>query len=602
MYLLPRVLCIALLSVLPIIHSSLFPSYPNFIQTYTKNVSEDVEDIRLPWQLQMIRRYIEQTNQPIESTTCVQGVSSMDHQMHWKSLLSAIRQSQQSLIFYSRISSFVLITLWVFRRISQWYQHIAEYELLLDEVDIEYHRYGSPLRDIIDIPVSQMSAISTSITAEYHFHSIATFLSSSLRTACFPLKYLEYSNSLNKDINKVILEIEKINRVSKRKQKLMIHSDGFESFQDMTEKTNLTHLFYQSLLILQSRQVETALRSLLSVLLSSVNTCEDLQQQLRFGLQSTSQPRRLPYSKEQLHHQIRKFSFHTQQRLRSMVFNLNNVYRKIRRRLSFEKDFVDTDERGSMEAKEQSMKEKLLLLDSLNSQIYQWIGRIQCHLHQLVLLRDKILEKAQIDTFHEQGLGLWIEQGVLIGSTSLAQLNLQEKTYFHHHAASSNDYVRHETLSDFLRFNRYPFLPSVFQQLINYTSRRDNHTAPPPAVTIIPHDSNLLNETIYRSRVSVGRSCPLFKSRTVCYVCIEEFTLPIGVHDALAICLLHNDVFQKAFINLGSEVVSVGHWRNVPLHLLDFGHQSKGGLKSDFNLWSKHFSFRRIQRGKILSY
>lgn len=496
-------LSILLLSVLIPVQSKLFPSHPNFIETYTRNdFSENVDDVRLPWQLQMIRKYIEKYNQPTESTPLPE-LSSVDHQMHWKSLLLSIKKSQQTLIFYGRISSFVLFTLFIFRRISQWYQHIAEYELLLDEVDIEYHRYGGPLRDIVDIPISQMSTISSSSSTEYHFLSIATFISSSLRTACFPLKYLEYSNSLSKDINKVILEMEKINRVAKRKQKLMTHTPAFQSNHEITEQMRLTHLFYQSLLTLQSRQVETALRALLGILLNSVNTCEDLQQQLRFGLQSTSQPRRLPYSKEQLHHQIRKFSFHSQQRLRSLISHLDSLFKRIRSRLSFEKDVVDNDERAG-EVKEQGMREKLLLLDALNNQLYDWTGRIQCHLHQLLSLRNSILEKGQMDGISEQELGKWIEQGVFIGSTSLSQLNLQERMFSYHRSSSYNDNIRHESLYEFLRYFQYPCSSFAFQQLINDTSCRDADTSQPTSLNILHHESTVLNETVYRSRVFVG--------------------------------------------------------------------------------------------------
>ena len=78
----------------------------------------------------------------------------------------------------------------------------------------------------------------------------------------------------------------------------------------------------------------------------------------------------------------------------------------------------------------------------------------------------------------------------------------------------------------------------------------------------------------------------------------DEFTLPIGVHDALAICLLHNDVFQKAFIALGCDILTVGHWNNIPLNLIQLNYPSQSGLKSQ--LWSKQFTFRHTQRGESI--
>lgn len=498
---------IILLSFVPVVLANLFQSYPNFIRTH--HLDDDysnthaIEDIRLPWQLQIFRKFIEKHNDPLDVHSS-QEVTPMDHQLHLKSLLQALQRSQQSFIFYSRISTFALVTFWIFRRISQWYQHIAEYELLLDQIDIEYHQFGTPLRDSVDILTSEMSSLSTTTKMQYHYSSIASFISSSLQTACFPLKYLDYSNSLSKDVNKVLLEIEKLNRISKRKHKLMTHANGFEASQEINELTKLHRVFQKSLLVLQSRQIETALRALLNNLLSSVNICEDLQQHWKFVLQSNSQPRRLPYSKEQLHHQIRKFSFQSQIRIRRLVMFIQNISQKIRNR--FHRDNQRNDDVEVMgEFKEKSVKEKLLLLEPMNNQLYYWIGIIQDHLFKLSIYRNKILEKSQVLIEDEEELSQWIEQGMSIGSSSVSKLYLHDKHSPNQYTSLPHSYARYEHLDDFILTNQYSCSDFKFQQLIDDTLRDDN-TLSISSIEIAPYDSNVINETIFRSRIFIGNN------------------------------------------------------------------------------------------------
>ena len=184
---------------------------------------------------------------------------------------------------------------------------MAEYELLLDNAEQDYHLYGRrlhrPALDPAGAAANLLEARESSLsTSSLHGH-IAQYLDAAASTSCFPRKYLEYSESVGRDLSKAVSEVDKARRIARRRRRRRLPSgptaDDTTTSAASTEddgSEGVLRVLSPVVARLQTRQMEASLRRLLSGTLAAANTCEDLAAAWKQRLQRCAQPTLVPSS------------------------------------------------------------------------------------------------------------------------------------------------------------------------------------------------------------------------------------------------------------------------------------------------------------------
>jgi hypothetical protein len=125
-----------------------------FFQKLKSSLQQIVSpEVQLPWQLKTfpfpITRY-DDLVQPHPPSTTIPSTHDLfiSNIPGIKALLQYWQLSKSKVIIYSKISLVIVISVYIFGKIGNWYKRVAEYELLLDSTDVEHHEYGCNLNDI----------------------------------------------------------------------------------------------------------------------------------------------------------------------------------------------------------------------------------------------------------------------------------------------------------------------------------------------------------------------------------------------------------------------------------------------------------------------
>jgi hypothetical protein len=313
--------------------------------------------------------------------------------------------------------------------------------------------------------------------------------------------------------------------------------------------------------------MEATLRALLLTLLQAVNSCEDMSEQCRGRLERTSQVRRLPYSKERLGKRLRRLSFRAKRVWKVVEGALSMAV--VRARNALFPGRVVTVEAPQDEAqvyseeKELSERERLRDLKALSSDLYAAVGSVQLHLKQLRSLRGS-MQGRSLGLDDEGDLRVWVSGASDLCLEALRVLKVEDKVDTPTGSLidlvktpqedSSSGTVESDddkvSLRSYVSANKYTCSPSVLGALLGLESPQG-----------------------FRSR---GR--------------VDEFLLPLGLHDTVSTCIVHGDIFSRSLHALGDDVLEAGTWSALDIDAV-------ANMSNRGTVWTKQLTYRHHTKG-----
>eukprot|EP01031_Cornospumella_fuschlensis_P025758 gene25757-31108_t len=197
------------------------------------------------------------------------------------------------------------IGVFLIRRLVHWYTGVSEYELLLDEQDMQYQAYGRLLDPHTTQYISQLQAVSRHLPHE----DCVPRLVNALVRPCFPYKMKTYAEESAKDVGILQLQLQlQIDGVLGRLNATNEDIPGSagrnvtashahpqqETHPLLAESIHALHVLHTGVVLLQMREVEATLRLLRNRVLQFVNICEDLLERNMQMLKVHSQSLRIP--------------------------------------------------------------------------------------------------------------------------------------------------------------------------------------------------------------------------------------------------------------------------------------------------------------------
>jgi hypothetical protein len=189
-------------------------------------------ELDFPWQLSALDGFItRRTPAESESEEVIIKERLFQHKIRLP-LLGNLHISPKKIRMYAQLSAFAGLGVFAFRLIGRWYKGVAEYELLLDSADSEYHKYGCSLTDIGgDLLQDWRSQEDLDEGLQF----VRQFLDTTLRASCFPRKYLEYAQAVGRDASKAVAELDKVDRLSRRRKRLSAADDFVDTQREERE-------------------------------------------------------------------------------------------------------------------------------------------------------------------------------------------------------------------------------------------------------------------------------------------------------------------------------------------------------------------------------
>eukprot|EP00981_Chlorochromonas_danica_P007636 scaffold1829_cov194-Ochromonas_danica.AAC.25 len=255
----------------------------------------------LHWLLQGFGRVL---NHPVVQSLLTHLSSRYSRWIEW------CKAHHKAVVFVGKFAlgvyfSFLLIKKWV-----QWYTRVSEYELLLDEKDMEYQSYGGHLDGIISTILHRINDMPSDD------QDLTTKLAVALNRPCFPFKMKLYALEISKDLLFVLSELDnRVRLLDHKKAKASGKVTASHASRHISEEYLTTPpagsplpspdtflneeaslLTYQAgVTILLARQADIYLRLMRQSLLQAANTCEDLLRHWKERLRFNSQALRIPF-------------------------------------------------------------------------------------------------------------------------------------------------------------------------------------------------------------------------------------------------------------------------------------------------------------------
>eukprot|EP01031_Cornospumella_fuschlensis_P025539 gene25538-30835_t len=196
------------------------------------------------------------------------------------------------------------IGVFLIRRLVHWYTGVSEYELLLDEQDMQYQAYGRLLDPHTTQYIAQLQAVSRHLPHE----DCVPRLVNALVRPCFPYKMKTYAEESAKDVGILQLQLQlqidgvlgRLNAThedipgSAGRNVTASHTYPQETHPLLAESIHALHVLHTGVVLLQMREVEATLRLLRNRVLQFVNICEDLLERNMQMLKVHSQSLRIP--------------------------------------------------------------------------------------------------------------------------------------------------------------------------------------------------------------------------------------------------------------------------------------------------------------------
>lgn len=369
----------------------------------------------LHWLLQGFGRVL---NHPVVQSLLTHLSSKYSRWIEW------CKAHQKAMVFVGKFVlgvyfSFLLIKKWI-----QWYTRVSEYELLLDEKDMEYQSYGGHLDGIISMILHRINDMPA------NDQDLTTKLAVALNRPCFPFKMKLYALEISKDLLFVLSELDnRVRLLDHKRAKASGKVTAGHASRHISEEylaslpagsplpspdavlsEEASLLTYQAgVTILLARQADIYLRLMRQSLLQAANTCEDLLRHWKERLRFNSQALRIPF----LQTLFSGFLYDTAMANSFIMRGGSGNYfdgaweRESAGRESYsrtasssspspsslpvgtttylqEEDYRTEEEvERTLSSLHLSGRERIALLEGTRDKLYEMVGRIQEHLYQL---------------------------------------------------------------------------------------------------------------------------------------------------------------------------------------------------------------------------
>jgi hypothetical protein len=199
------------------------------------------------------------------------------------------------------LAVFGFIGIKMYKALESWYKGLAEYEILLDDGDLNYQAYGKHWMDVYESSYRTAhnnitSTSATGINLNKKYKGLYQRINTAHEAPCFPRTMTEYVSQSGRTVNQILTEIE--SRIRSHSKFMKLRSDS----KDKSVYVGLSPLEYDiyehifdGILLVQARQLDAMLRSIRLQLLSAANNCEDLLENWKKRLVIRSQSLRLPF-------------------------------------------------------------------------------------------------------------------------------------------------------------------------------------------------------------------------------------------------------------------------------------------------------------------
>jgi hypothetical protein len=142
----------------------------------------------------------------------------------------------------------------VVAKVSQWYKHMGEMEIILDQTDYSYKSFGGNQNGI---GVAYLSTLNYTAIEAYNYSVIFETLEQAIQMPRFPQNLREYTFTIGTEITDILSSIEKHMRIR-------LHND-FMHYQRLkmdTQEIEILKEFHRGVVLLQNRQADACLRVL----------------------------------------------------------------------------------------------------------------------------------------------------------------------------------------------------------------------------------------------------------------------------------------------------------------------------------------------------
>ena len=139
-------------------------------------------------------------------------------------------------------------------KISQWYKHIGEMEIILDQTDYSYKSFGGNQNGV---GVSYLSALNYTSIEKFGYTELFNSLELAIQMPRFPQNLREYTLTIGKEISDILTALEKHMRIR-------LHNDfmHFQRLKMSQEEIGILKDFHRGVVLLQNRQADACLRVL----------------------------------------------------------------------------------------------------------------------------------------------------------------------------------------------------------------------------------------------------------------------------------------------------------------------------------------------------
>lgn len=269
----------------------------------------------------------------------------------------------------------------IVRRWMAWFSSgVAEYELLLDDKDMEYQTFGGHADGMVSRVLHRISSAGND--------QALPKVTAALNRPCFPAKMRRCAMETSKDLALILGDIE--------------HKMQRGNYSDKEISALLA--MQAAVSVLSARQADIYLRLVRQTVLQAANTCEDLIDHWMKHLHSSSPAMRIAF--------IRSI-------LPGFVSNSSSI----------------ADAVSDLEAKKVlqhlSGRERLALLESIRGRLYEVAGKLQSHLHSMEEMVQALQAQPDggpdglLDAHQWGAMDSWTEQAVQLAQESLRIVSLQ---------------------------------------------------------------------------------------------------------------------------------------------------------------------------------
>jgi hypothetical protein len=288
----------------------------------------------------------------------------------------------------SKIVLFSIISVVGLRKVENWYQGLSRFDILLDHQDFHHGMYG---RNIMEYKAQQEFFNGNSLLCndtlinELGYSSIVSKINQAFEVPCFSQNRNEYSCHMRDDISGIIKDISrnlKVKRKAARRLLIekphLIHSIKNRknlkkySYLDIhIDELELLEQIQFRIIVLQARQADASLRLARSQALASLNTCEDLLIKWRNRLVPAPKSARSRLQSLIIYKTKMKVSLW----LHSIRVLKGGKNHKSNTPISSSRSIHDISTSKAL-----SVKDKVKLLENIQTRLYENVGEIQGHL------------------------------------------------------------------------------------------------------------------------------------------------------------------------------------------------------------------------------